>query len=358
MREWCSRIGILAWLVIFLSTGPGAVEAVQSPTVAEPSWVLGSALNDADESDELDMPRTTPAEGPWSLLRPVDSPGRRIRERTLVQLAQAAGGKSAPAAKPGAETEGEDASPTELNKKLSNPVTSIWSLTFQFNNYDLENGHWNHNMQFQPVLPISLTKDWNLINRPLIPVYNSVPHPIGPGRFRQTTGFGDLADVEMLSPSDAGPWLLGLGPTFIFPTGSTYTGQGHYQIGPAAVVGYLDKHYIVGIFPQQWWSVSGGSRPPVAQLNLQPFFSYFLPDGWSVGYSGNLLANEHASTGQMWTVPIGVALAKVQFLGPLPVRFALAGQYMPVHPSDFGQEWNVQLVIAPVIPKLFKGTLF
>jgi hypothetical protein len=31
---------------------------------------------------------------------------------------------------------------------------------------------------------------------------------------------------------------------------------------------------------------------------------------------------------------------------------------MPVHPSELGQEWNIQLVLSPVIPKLFKGTLF
>jgi hypothetical protein len=31
---------------------------------------------------------------------------------------------------------------------------------------------------------------------------------------------------------------------------------------------------------------------------------------------------------------------------------------MPVRPSNTGQEWNVQVEITPVIPKLIKGTLF
>jgi hypothetical protein len=253
--------------------------------------------------------------------------------------------------------EGQSAS--ELNKQLTNPVSSIWSLTFQFNNFILENDHWNHNMLFQPVLPIGLTEDWNLINRPVIPLYNSVPHPIGPGRFRQTTAFGDIADVEMLSPAHAGPWLLGLGPTFIFPSAtSMFTGQGKYQIGPGGVIGYLSDKYIIGVFPQQWWSVSGGDRPAVSQLNIQPFASVFFGEGWSVGYSGNILANWHADSDQAWTVPVGLAISKVVKLGRLPVRIAVAGQYMPVHPSEFGQEWNVQAVVSPVIPKLFKGTLF
>jgi hypothetical protein len=258
-----------------------------------------------------------------------------------------------------AETDEKEPSLTEVNKQLTNPVSSIWSLTFQFNNFILENDHWNNNMLFQPVLPVSLTEDWNLINRPVIPIYNSVPHPIGPNRFRQTTAFGDIADVEMLSPAHSDPWLLGLGPTAIFPSAtSMFTGQGKYQIGPGGVLGLLTKDYIVGVFPQQWWSVSGGGRPPVSQLNLQPFASVFFGEGWSVGYSGNILANWHADSGDQWTVPVGLAISKVVKLGRLPVRVAVAGQYMPVHPSEFGQEWDVQLVLAPVIPKLFKGTVF
>ena len=186
-----------------------------------------------------------------------------------------------------------------------------------------------------------------------------MPHPIGPGRFRQTTAFGDIADVEMLSPAHSDPWLLALGPTAIFPSAtSMFTGQGKYQIGPAGVVGLLTRDYIIGVFPQQWWSVSGGRRPPASQLNLQPFASVFFGEGWSIGYSGNILANWHADSDQQWTVPVGLAISKVVKFGPLPVRIALAGQYMPVHPSEFGQEWNVQAVVSPVIPKLFKGTLF
>ena len=43
--------------------------------------------------------------------------------------------------------------------------------------------------------------------------------------------------------------------------------------------------------------------------------------------------------------------------GKLPVRFALGVQWMPIQPDLYGQKWNVQLVVAPVIPKLIKGYL-
>jgi hypothetical protein len=45
-----------------------------------------------------------------------------------------------------------------LNRKLTNPVSDIWSISNQFNNFELNNGQWNNNWNFQPVLPVSLTK--------------------------------------------------------------------------------------------------------------------------------------------------------------------------------------------------------
>jgi hypothetical protein len=61
------------------------------------------------------------------------------------------------------------ASASELNKELSNPVSSLWSISNQFNSFELNNGHWNNNWNFQSVLPIGLTKGGNLITRPVMP---------------------------------------------------------------------------------------------------------------------------------------------------------------------------------------------
>jgi len=103
----------------------------------------------------------------------------------------------------GAVTESSDGeeSASELNRKLTNPVSSIWSISNQFNNFELNNGHWNNNWNFQPVMPVALTKDWNLITRPVMPFYNIVPHETGPDQFERATGLGDLALLELLSPA-------------------------------------------------------------------------------------------------------------------------------------------------------------
>jgi hypothetical protein len=263
----------------------------------------------------------------------------------------------------------EEPSLTEINQKLTNPVSDLWSITFQQNNYRVDVGpgigeRWNSNLNFQPVLPVALTEEWNLITRPVLTLVNSVPHP-DPGSVplddERTTTFGDIVALELVSPSAklVGGWLLGVGPTFIFPTaGSRWTGQGKWQVGPSAVAGYLSDKWIAGLFVQQWFSFAGEShRSGTSQMNLQPFASYFLPDGWSIGYSGNVLANWKEDGDDVWTLPIGVAVAKVLKLGKLPVRVSLGGQFMPIRPDVFGQKWNVQVIVAPVLPKLIRGNL-
>ncbi len=262
---------------------------------------------------------------------------------------------------------------TEISKKLTNPVGTIWSITFQQNNYVLAipgrgSSHWNSNLQFQPVLPIALTPDWNLITRPVIPLFTSLPYfeqaPDSSfrGELRRSTAFGDTILMEHLSPSPkvAGNWLLGAGPTFVFPSASdVHNGQGKWQAGPSAIVGYFAKKWVLAAFLQDWISFAGEKdRDSVHQMNLQPVAAYFFPGGWSVGYSGNILANwRTGDSSEIWTVPLGISVSKVVNFGKLPVKIAVAGQYMPIHPENFGQKWNIQLVVTPVIPKLVKGNL-
>ena len=283
-----------------------------------------------------------------------------------ISLAQSAG-PQAPSDERAAENQPDQTkSLTEINKELSNPISTLWSVTFQENTYwlTMPSGFKNRNqvnLQFQPVLPVSLTENWNLINRPVFQVLNSTPYVNESGHLHRVTGFGDTIFVTMLSPSDklVDNWLLGAGPTFIFPTASnSRLGQNKWQLGPGGVVGYLGEKYIVGLFPQQWWSVGGPGSNTISQLNLQYFFTYFPSKGYGIGFSPNMLVNWYAPKGQnMLTFPIGLAVSKVERLGILPVRFALQGQYMPVHPDAFGQKWNIQVIVAPVIPKLIKGDL-
>ena len=90
-------------------------------------------------------------------------------------------------------------------------------------------------------------------------------------------------------------------------------------------------------------------------MNLQPIAAYFLPDGWSIGYSGNVLANWKNRAGSDFTVPIGIGVSKVHKLGKLPVKFGLGVQWMAVQPDRYGQKWNVQLDRHPGAPEAHPG---
>lgn len=106
-------------------------------------------------------------------------------------------------------------------------------------------------------MPLALTDGLNLITRPVFQLMNSTPYVNESGNLHRVTGFGDTILATMLSPSPklAGPWLLSLGPTFIFPTASnSCLGQNKWQIGPAGVFGCLGDKWLAGVFPNSGFS--------------------------------------------------------------------------------------------------------
>jgi hypothetical protein len=123
-----------------------------------------------------------------------------------------------PPAAPAAEAKGA-MSVDELNRQLNNPVSSVWSMVFQNNYTQLKSGSqdvpgwdegddkWFYNLNFQPVLPLPLTRDWNLINRPVFPIFVDRPVLESNG-FQDASGLGDIGLVSLLSPAKTAGGLL------------------------------------------------------------------------------------------------------------------------------------------------------
>ena len=60
----------------------------------------------------------------------------------------------------------------DLAQQLTNPIASLISVPFQFN-YDGDIGPADGDrvtLNIQPVIPISLGEDWNVISRTILPV--------------------------------------------------------------------------------------------------------------------------------------------------------------------------------------------
>src|SRR5262245_10249768 len=94
----------------------------------------------------------------------------------------------------------EEESTEELAKKTQNPVADLISVPFQ-NNFNFNTGPNERTLyvlNVQPVIPIHITKRWNLITRIITPIIN-VPE-LAPG-IGSASGLGDINPTFFLSPA-------------------------------------------------------------------------------------------------------------------------------------------------------------
>ena len=135
----------------------------------------------------------------------------------------------------------------ELAKLAQNPVGNLISLPFQNNtnlNFGPEKGTQNI-LNIQPVIPISVSPDWNIITRTIMPVIWSPA--LGPDTDSKS-GIGDIQFTAFLSPADPGEWIWGAGPIVQLPTNSNAElGNKNWGLGPSVVVLHLEKGRPLGL---------------------------------------------------------------------------------------------------------------
>jgi hypothetical protein len=216
---------------------------------------------------------------------------------------------------------GQDA--TELAKKTQNPVADLISVPLQ-NNFNFSAGPNDQTiyvLNVQPVIPLNLTENWNLITRIITPIINQPSLFEGaPSAF----GLGDINPTFFLSPAKPGHLIWGIGPTFTLPTATDpLLGTSQWSMGPAAVALIMEGPWVAGALVNQQWSFAGWGEQDVSQLLIQPFLNYNLPDGWYLSSAPILTANWEASSGNQWTVPLGGGAGKLFRLGKLPINTQL-----------------------------------
>ena len=124
------------------------------------------------------------------------------------------------AAEPGG---GADA---ELAKQTQNPVADLISIPIQSNtNFGLEPNYRTQNvLNVQPVIPLNLTDDWNLITRTILPI---------------------IKQPDLLTTSDD-TW--GLGPVLQFPTGTDEVlSSRKWAAGPTGLGLIMKGPWVVGL---------------------------------------------------------------------------------------------------------------
>ena len=248
---------------------------------------------------------------------------------------------------------GEDES-AELARAVQNPVASLISLPFQNNttfDFGPRDGTLNV-LNIQPVWPFTLSDDWNLITRTIVPIVSqpSLRH----GQDRES-GLGDTVFTAFLSP--AAPFreklIWGAGPAFLMPTATDdRLGADKWGLGPSVVLLAMPGNFVVGSLFSQVWSTGGSGNEDVSLFTWQPFLNYNFSGGWYVTSSPLLTANWEANrSSDEWTVPVGGGFGKIFRIGSLPpMNLQAQVFYNAARPRPVGL-WSLRVQLQLLFPR-------
>jgi len=241
----------------------------------------------------------------------------------------------------------------ELAKLAQNPVGNLISVPFQ-NNTNLNFGpekKTQNILNIQPVIPVSVNEDWNIITRTIVPVVSQPA--LYPGDDR-TNGLGDTVFTAFLSPAKPGSVIWGAGPVVQLPTNTdAQLGNRNWGMGLSGVVLHLEKGdpWVYGVLVNNIWSLSdSGTGGSYNNATIQPFLNYNLPGGLYLTSSPIITANWKAEDSQRWTVPLGGGVGKIFHIGKLPVNTQLSAYYNVVTPDD-GANWQIRAQVQFMFPK-------
>jgi len=263
--------------------------------------------------------------------------------RGVVAPAGSAGRQGAPSDAGAAE----DAS--ALGKKLANPIASLISVPLQLN-YDTDVGPVDDGERFalnvQPVVPISLSAEWNVISRTILPLVHQ--DDVFPGAGDQT-GLGDVVQSLFFSPVESSP-IWGVGPVFLIPTATEEElGGEKWGLGPTGVVLRQTGPWTYGALANHIWSVAGdGDRPDVNATFLQPFLSYTTPGAWTYTLQTESTFDWRTDN---WSIPIHALATKVLRIGGQLVSVGGGVRYWADSPSGGAEGFGLRLIVTLLYPR-------
>ncbi|MEZ5462027.1 transporter [Dokdonella sp.] len=240
----------------------------------------------------------------------------------------------------------------ELAKQLSNPIASLTSVPLQLNWDDnvgpAEDGT-KTTLNIQPVIPVSISEDWNMISRTILPIISQ--NDIFPGAGSQF-GLGDTTQSLFFSPKapSASGWIWGVGPVLLIPTGTDdLLGTGKWGAGPTAVVlKQTSSGWTYGALVNQIWSFAGDDdRADVNSTYFQPFLAKGLGKGRTLSF--NFESTYDWETDKA-TVPLNIAYSKVTRWGKQLVSLQGGVRYYVEQPQSDSQ-WGLRFVVTLLYPK-------
>jgi hypothetical protein len=236
----------------------------------------------------------------------------------------------------------------ELAKKLANPVASLVSVPFQAN-YDFgigANDAQRFTLNFQPVIPLSISDDWNLIVRTILPFIDA--ESPAPG-ISSASGLGDTLQSFFFSPKEpVGGWILAGGPVFSWPTATdSILGSEQWGAGPTFLALKQTGPWTYGALVNHVWSYAGDdSRSEINNTFLQPFLAYITQTKTTLSLN---LESSYNWVEEQWTVPVNFMISQMIKLGSMPAQIFVGGRYYAEAPSG-GPEWGLRAGLTLLFP--------
>lgn len=236
----------------------------------------------------------------------------------------------------------------DLAQQLQNPIADLVSVPLQ-NNFEFGVGpgdDFRYVLNLQPVIPIGVGARWNLVSRTIVPIVSQPELVPDAG---SASGLGDVLQSAFLSPKESGAVIWGAGAVALLPTATDdLLGGDRWGLGPTAVVLTQMSGWTVGALANHVWSVAGDEdRPDVNQTFLQPFVSYNLPGGTSLGAQTETVYDWEQ---ERWTVPLQAFVGQLVKVGKLPVNLQLAGRWWAEGPP-LAPEYGIRFIVTFLLPR-------
>jgi len=237
----------------------------------------------------------------------------------------------------------------EIAKKLANPVAAMISVPLQLNyqdNMGLDDKGSQWRLNVQPVIPVELNDDWNLITRTIIPVITQKNLPTGSGT---QSGISDISATAWFSPRTPteNGWIWGAGPVFLIPTGSDVSAE-KWGMGPSAIALKQDLQWTYGGLVNHVWSTGGSGPNDISSTFVQPFVSYVTSEAVTMSVTAE---TTYDWENEQWSVPIYGMVSKVGKIGNQIVSYGAGVSYWAESPDGGPEGWGARFVLTFVIPK-------
>jgi hypothetical protein len=237
-----------------------------------------------------------------------------------------------------------------IAKKLANPIGALISVPFQ-NNTDIGIGDYNgsrNTLNFQPIVPFSLSAKYSLITRYIVPVIAQYDIT---GEGTQEVGLSDALLSGWLSNAVVKNGVVwGVGAAFLVPTATNdFLGTKKLGVGPTIIVLQQKSGWTYGLLMNQIWSVAGDAdRADVNQMYLQPFITKNWKSGAGLTVNSETTLNWEANTTNAYINIMAGGLTK---LGKQLLQLQVGPRIHVAAPEGGKSDFGVRAAAIFVFPK-------